>query len=78
MKTLLTFNLPDKPIEMGESHTFEDLESFLDERKDILKNPVVIPQDGYDKLTFIKGYDDEKNPIEGFALLFNVPDEFQN
>lgn len=74
MKTLLFFNLPDKPNEMGSTHIFTNLETFLDERSDIIKDPTILE----DRVTFVKGYDEDDNAILGYALIFDVPNDFQN
>ena len=74
MKTLIYFNRPDCPDNMGISQLTDDLNQFLAERADILINPVI----NNEILSFTKGYNEEGEPISGYALLINTPDNFQN
>lgn len=69
MKTLIYFNAPDKPENMGICQLTDDLTLFLAERSDILINPTI---DG-DVLNF-------SNPdgTTGYAVMANTPADFQN
>lgn len=69
MKTLIYFNKPDCPENMGISQLTHDLDEFLRERSDIIINPSV---DG-NILNFIKP---DKN--SGYAILAEVPENFEN
>jgi len=71
MKKHIYFNLADKPANMGQSQMVESngLNSFLEERKELLPNAKVVGN----KLTFTK-----PDGEEGFAIITDVPDEFQN
>lgn len=69
MKTHLIFNLPDKPDNMGLMHMIDDIESWIKDRKNILKEAYVSKDST--RLTFIK-----EDKTEGFAIIHEVPDEF--
>ncbi|RTK92582.1 MAG: hypothetical protein EKK61_04050 [Rickettsiales bacterium] len=71
MKKHIYFNLADKPANMGQSQMVEahELDSFLKERKELIPNAKIVGN----KLTFTK-----ENGKEGFAIITDVPDEFQN
>lgn len=75
MKKHLFFNLADKPANMGQSQVTDDIKSFCAERKEFLPNAKV---EG-NKLTFDVATGDEENPTRrGFAMIQDVPDDFQN
>lgn len=69
MKTHLIFNLPDKPDNMGLMHMIDDIELWIKDRKNILKEAYVSKDST--RLTFIK-----EDETEGFAIIHEVPDEF--
>lgn len=69
MKKHIYFNLSDKPDNMGISQVTDDLNGFIDERKDILKDAKL----NGNKLVFTK-----PDGTEGFAIVNDVPDDFQN
>lgn len=72
MKKHIYFNLADKPANMGQSQLTDDIDTFLEERKDILVNAKV--EDG--ELTF--DVSDEGGVRRGFATIEDVSDDFQN
>ena len=69
MKKHILFNEGDCPSNMGASQLTEDINSFLAERADILKDAKV----SKGVLTFTK-----QDGTEGKATVTNVPDDFQN
>ena len=69
MKKHILFYEGDCPSNMGESQLTEDINSFLAERADILKDAKV----SKGVLTFTK-----QDGTEGKATVTNVPDDFQN
>jgi len=69
MKTLIYFNAPDKPESMGISQLTDNLTLFLEERSEILINPII---EG-DILTFT-----DTNGSQGYAVLATTPTDFQN
>lgn len=73
MNTLIYFNAPDKPSNMGISQLTDNLQQFLAERSDILVDPIILS----DRFTFTKEVVDDK-PVRGYALTFQVPDDFEN
>ena len=78
MKTLIYFNRPDCPENMGISQLTDNLQLFLDERSDIIINPII---NGniltFDKETIIE--EEEIKTIKtGFAILIETPDNFEN
>jgi hypothetical protein len=73
MKILIHFNALDKPENMGISQLTEDLEQFLSERSEILIDYQILS----DRFTFTKVVI-EGVPQIGYALTFQVPDDFQN
>jgi hypothetical protein len=74
MKTLIYFNRPDCPENMGISQLTDDLNQFLSERSDILINPVI----NGNILTFDKSIVTEGTPETGFAMLNECPNNFEN
>jgi len=69
MKTLIYFNRPDCPANMGISQLTDDVQSFLAERSDILINP------------HIAGNILEFENIEGtkgYAVMTKTPEDFEN
>lgn len=69
MKTLIYFNAPDKPENMGQSQLTDNIEAFLIEHINELPNANI--EQGI--LTFDK-YDD----TIGYAITVNVPNNFEN
>ena len=74
MQILLHFNTPDCPKNMGSSQKFpaDDLQKFLDDRKDLLPNPTI--ED--DRITF--DVTDGDSTRRGYAIMTEVPDDFEN
>lgn len=77
MKTLIYFNRPDCPTDLGISQLTDNVTLFLEERKDKIVNPII------DKniLTFDVNYtneNDEQLVRRGFALLVETPENFEN
>jgi len=73
MKTFIYFNAPDKPENMGISQLTDNLQQFLADRATILVDYEILS----DRFTFTKEVVDEV-PVRGYALTFQVPDDFQN
>lgn len=69
MKTHLIFNAPDKPDNMGPMHMINDIQEWISDRKQILKEAKVSKDNT--KLIFKK-----EDDTEGFAILHLVPDDF--
>lgn len=74
MKTLIYFNRPDCPENMGISQLTDDVQTFLAERSDILINPVITGN----ILEFTKGYNEQEEPILGYAIMTETPEDFEN
>ena len=74
MNTLIYFNRPDCPQDMGISQLTSNVQAFLDERSSIIIDPVITGN----KITFTKGTDEEGNLVFGYALMFEVQSDFQN
>lgn len=74
MKTLIYFNRPDCPENMGISQLTDNLQQFLTDRASIIVNPVI------DKniLTFDKPINEGGVVERGYAMLTETPDDFQN
>lgn len=74
-KKHIFFNLADKPANMGQSQSTDDITAFLKERSDILPNVKAEAN----KITFDIATGDEEKPIRrGYAIVTDVPDDFQN
>lgn len=69
MKKHIEFNEGDCPGNMGKSQLTEDIDTFLSERAEILKDAKV----SKGVLTFTK-----QDGTEGKATVTNVADDFQN
>jgi hypothetical protein len=69
MQTFIYFNRPDCPENMGISQLTADLNAFLQQRSEILKDYVVMS----DRFTFTK-----PDGETGYALTFEVEDSFEN
>lgn len=74
MKTLIYFNRPDCPENMGISQLTDDLQQFLADRTSIIINPII----NGDILTFDKPENEEGIVERGYAMLTETPDDFQN
>jgi hypothetical protein len=69
MKTLIYFNTTNCPEQIGCSQLTDDLNTFLDERKEFIINPIIIDN----KLTFEK-----QDGTFADAVLLEVDANFQN
>ena len=69
MKTLIYFNRPDCPPNMGISQLTDNVQTFLAERSEILINPVIVGN----TLEF-------ENPEgqKGYAVMAETPSNFEN
>lgn len=74
MKTLIYFNAPDKPENMGQSQLVDNVQSFINERSDILIDASIQE----DNIMTFTTFDENGNPGLGYAILVQVPDNFQN
>lgn len=80
MKTLIYFNRATCPDNMGVSQLTEDVTLFLDERKELIINPVIA--DGI--LTFETNKPISNDPdakmevVTGYALMIETPADFNN
>lgn len=69
MNTLIYFNAPDKPENIGISQLTNDLQLFIDERLNIFVNYAIVGNQIQFDVTETK---------RGYALFFDVPNDFQN
>lgn len=69
MKKLIYFHAQHLVDGVGQSQLVEDLEAFIEERKSKLIDAEVIEN----KLIFTK-----PNGDKGYAMIFNVPNDFEN
>ena len=69
MKTLIYFNRPDCPPNMGISQLTDDVQAFLAERSDILINPVITGN--------ILEFENTES-IKGYAVMTETPEDFEN
>jgi hypothetical protein len=69
MKTLIYFNRPDCPSNMGISQLTDDVQAFLDERSDILINATILNG----KIEF-----ENTEGVKGYAITTKVPETFEN
>ena len=67
--TLIYFNAPDKPENIGISQLTDNLQQFIDERLNIFVNYVIVGN----QIQF-----DVNEEKRGYALFFDVPTDFQN
>lgn len=74
MKTLIYFNRPDCPENMGISQLTDDLQQFLAERSSTIINPII----DENILTFDKPEVEGELLNRGYAILTETPDDFQN
>lgn len=71
---LIYFNRPDCPDNVGISQLCESVETFLLDRSDIFKDFYITEN----KIVFNRGLDIYGEPILGYALIFDVPNDFNN
>lgn len=69
MKKLIYFNRLDAIDNVGVSQLTDDLQTFLSDRSDLIINPTILS----DRFTF-----DKEDGGTGFALIFSVPNDFNN
>lgn len=69
MKTLIYFNRPDCPSNMGISQLTDDVQAFLDERSEILINPHIVGN--------ILEFENTEG-IKGYAVMTETPEDFEN
>lgn len=69
MKTLIYFNRPDCPSNMGISQLTDDVQAFLDERSEILINPVIVGN--------ILEFENAEG-VKGYAVMTETPEDFEN
>lgn len=69
MNTLIYFNAPDKPENIGISQLTDNLQQFIDERLNIFVNYAIVGN----QIQF-----DVNEEKRGYALFFDVPNDFQN
>jgi hypothetical protein len=74
MKTLIYFNRPDCPENMGISQLTDNLNQFLADRSSIIVNPTI----SNNILTFDKQANEEGIVERGYAILTETPEDFQN
>ena len=67
--TLIYFNAPDKPENIGISQLTTDLQLFIYERSNIFVNYAIVGN----QIQF-----DVNEEQRGYALFFDVPNDFQN
>ena len=69
MKTLIYFNRPDCPANMGISQLTDDVQSFLAERSNILINPSIVNN--------ILEFENTEG-TKGYAIITETPENFEN
>ena len=69
MKTLIYFNRPDCPPNMGISQLTDDVQTFLAERSDILINPNIVGN--------ILEFENTEG-TKGYAVMTETPEDFEN
>lgn len=80
MKTLIYFNRPTCPENVGVSQLTEDINTFLSERKELIINPVI--ENGI--LTFETNKPIDNSPeakleiVKGYAIMVETPNDFEN
>jgi hypothetical protein len=72
MKTLIYFNSSDKPDNIGQSQLVDSIDEFIQNAG--LVNALI--EDG--KLFFDKYINEFYEPVKGYAMIFQVPNDFQN
>ena len=69
---VIYFNKPACPSNMGQSQKTDNVEQFVEERKDLFPNAKITS----DRLTFdVKEGEKQR---EGYAIIFDCPTDFQN
>ena len=69
MKTLIYFNRPDCPVNMGIIQLTDDVQAFLAERSDILFNPHIVGN--------ILEFENAEG-TKGYAVMTETPENFEN
>lgn len=69
MKTLIYFNRPDCPSNMGVSQLTNNLQDFLYERSNILINPSIVNN--------ILEFENTEG-TKGYAIITETPENFEN
>lgn len=69
MKTLIYFNRPDCPTNMGISQLTDDVQQFLADRSEILINPHIVGN--------ILEFENAEG-TKGYAVMTDTPNNFQN
>lgn len=69
MKTLIYFNRPDCPSNMGISQLTDDVQQFLADRSEILINPHIVGN--------ILEFENAEG-TKGYAVMTDTPNNFQN
>ena len=69
MKTLIYFNRPDCPANMGISQLTDDVQQFLADRSEILINPHIVGN--------ILEFENAEG-AKGYAVMTDTPNNFQN
>ena len=69
MKTLIYFNRPDCPANMGISQLTDDVQQFLADRSEILINPHIVGN--------ILEFENAEG-TKGYAVMTDTPNNFQN
>jgi hypothetical protein len=75
MKILLYFNASDTPEGVGQS---QKLEGTIDEFIELNETKFINPVIENNMLTFTKSLDENNEIITGYAMIFEVPDNFEN
>ena len=74
MAKLIYFNGRDLIDGIGQSQLVESVETFVNERKDKFIDVVITSS----KIEFTKAISQDNEPIKGYALIFDVPNDFEN
>ena len=69
MKTLIYFNKPDCPSNIGISQLTDDVQTFLAERANILINPIIVGNILEFEIT---------EGVKGYAVMTETPENFEN
>ena len=74
MKTLIYFNANDKPENVGQSQLVDSIQTFIDERRDLFIDVLIQGN----VLSYTKAISEDNEVVRGYAMIFEVPDDFQN
>lgn len=74
MSKLIYFNRKDLVDGVNQSQLVESVEAFVDERKSKLIDAVILS----DRIEFTKAISEENELQKGYALVFDVPEDFEN